>query len=129
MTRASETWVVTRSVVVPVYRNEASLPELLRQLAELYAGSSNPFELVFVVDGSPDNSYAVLKLRLADMPFPSQLIALSRNFGSFAAVRAGMTHARGEFVAILAADLQQPVSSVGQFFAALEAGADIVIAQ
>jgi len=129
MSNTSEGWLVTRSVVVPVYRNEASLPELLRQLAELYAGSSHPFELVFVVDGSPDNSYALLKLRLGGMPFPSQLIALSRNFGSFAAIRAGMTHARGEFVAILAADLQQPVSSITQFFAALEAGADIVIAQ
>src|SRR5678815_500195 len=43
--------------------------------------------------------------------------------------RAGMTHAKGEFVAVLAADLQQPVSSVSQFFSSLERGADIVIAQ
>jgi glycosyltransferase involved in cell wall biosynthesis len=57
------------------------------------------------------------------------LISLSRNFGSFAAIRAGMTHAKGEFVAVLAADLQQPVSSVSQFFSSLERGADIVIAQ
>ena len=92
---------MTRSVVVPVYRNEASLPELLRQLAELCGRSPHPFEVVFVVDGSPDNSYAVLRLHLAGMPFPSQLIALSRNFGSFAAIRAGMTHAKGEFVAVV----------------------------
>ena len=117
------------SVVIPVYRNEPTIPELLRQLAEMYEGSFHPFEVVFVVDGSPDNSYALLKLRLGDMPFPSQLIALSRNFGSFAAIRAGMAHARGEFVAVLVADLQQPVSSVGQFFAALDGGADIVVGQ
>ena len=117
--------MLTRSVVVPVYRNEATLPELLRQLSELYERSSDAFEMVFVVDGSPDNSYAVLKLHLSQMPFPSQLISLSRNFGSFAAIRAGMTHANGEFVAVLAADLQQPVSSVSQFFSALERGADI----
>jgi len=116
-------------VVVPVYRNEATLPELLRQLAELYDHGAHQFEMVFVVDGSPDNSYAVLKLHLGQMPFPSQLISLSRNFGSFAAIRAGMTHANGECVAVLAADLQQPVSSVTQFFTALERGADIVIAQ
>ena len=121
--------MLTRSVVVPVYRNEATLPELLRQLSELYERSSDAFEMVFVVDGSPDNSYAVLKLHLSQMPFPSQLISLSRNFGSFAAIRAGMTHAHGDFVAVLAADLQQPVSSVSQFFEALERGADIVIAQ
>jgi glycosyltransferase involved in cell wall biosynthesis len=120
---------VTRSVVVPVYRNEATLSELLRQISELYDRSSHPFEVVFVIDGSPDNSYALLKLRLGEMPFPSQLISLSRNFGSFAAIRAGMSHARGDFVAVLAADLQQPVSSVSQFFDVLERGADIVIAQ
>jgi polyisoprenyl-phosphate glycosyltransferase len=124
-----ETWLVMRSVVVPVYRNEPTLPELLRQISELYERSTHPFEVVFVVDGSPDNSYALLKLHLHEMPFPSQLIALSRNFGSFAAIRAGMAHAKGEFVALLAADLQQPVSSVAQFFSVLEGGADIVIAQ
>jgi len=121
--------VLTRSVVVPVFRNEATLPELLRQLSELYERGPHPFEMVFVVDGSPDNSYAVLKLHLGEMPFSAQLISLSRNFGSFAAIRAGMTHAKGEFVAVLAADLQQPVSSVSQFFSSLERGADIVIAQ
>jgi polyisoprenyl-phosphate glycosyltransferase len=120
---------VKGSVVVPVYRNEPTLPELLRQLAEVHERSFHPFEVVFVVDGSPDNSYALLKLRLGEMPFPSQLIALSRNFGSFAAIRAGMAQARGEFVAVLAADLQQPVPSVAQFFAVLERGADIVVGQ
>jgi len=118
-----------RSVVVPVYRNEPTLPELLRQISELYERVSQPFEVVFVVDGSPDNSYALLKLHLVEMPFPSQLISLSRNFGSFAAIRAGMVHAKGEFVAVLAADLQQPVASVDEFFSVLERGADIVIGQ
>ena len=61
--------------------------------------------------------------------FPSQLVCLSRNFGSFAAIRAGLTVARGEFIAVLAADLQQPISSVGSFFDALEHGADIVVGQ
>jgi glycosyltransferase involved in cell wall biosynthesis len=116
------------SVVVPVYRNEATLPELLRQLAEV-GREFGAFEAVFVVDGSPDNSYALLKLRLAEMPFPSQLLSLSRNFGSFAAIRAGLEHARGGFIVLLAADLQQPISSLRQFLAELEGGADIVIAQ
>ncbi|HET9361691.1 MAG TPA: glycosyltransferase family 2 protein [Vicinamibacterales bacterium] len=117
------------SVVVPVYRNEATLPELLRQLAvmqEPYAGS---LEVVFVIDGSPDNSHALLKAMLPEMPFSSQLIAFSRNFGSFAAIRAGLAHATGDFAAVLAADLQQPVSSVRQFFDALERGADIAVGQ
>ena len=121
--------VLMRSVVVPVYRNEATLPELLRQIAALYQQRPGSFEVVFVIDGSPDNSYALLKRHLGEMPFPSQLIALSRNFGSFAAIRAGMSHAKGELVAVLAADLQQPVSSVDEFFSVLERGADIVIGQ
>jgi len=120
---------VTRSVVVPVYRNEATLPELLRHIVDLHQQRSDSFEVVFVIDGSPDNSYALLRQRLPEMPFPSQIVSLSRNFGSFAAIRAGLTAAKGEFIAILAADLQQPVSSVGQFFDVLENGADIVVGQ
>ena len=117
------------SIVVPVFRNESTLPELLRQMADLSGERLDAFEAVFVIDGSPDNSYALLKRRLPDMPFPSQLVSLSRNFGSFAAIRAGFAHARGERVAVLAADLQQPVSSIRQLFAALDGGADIAIGQ
>ena len=120
---------MTCSIVVPVFRNEATLPELLRQLAELHAAGTRPFEVVFVVDGSPDNSYALLKLKLPSMPFPSQLVCLSRNFGSFAAIRAGFERAHGEAVGVLAADLQQPVSSIGLLFGAIERGADIAIGQ
>jgi glycosyltransferase involved in cell wall biosynthesis len=117
------------SVVVPVYRNEATLPELLRQLAVMQEPCAGSLEVVFVIDGSPDNSHALLKAMLPDMPFPSQLVVFSRNFGSFAAIRAGLAHATGELVAVLAADLQQPVSSVRQFFDALERGADIAVGQ
>ena len=51
--------------------------------------------------------------------FSSQLIALSRNFGSFSAIRAGLAAAEGELVAVMAADLQEPVSLVRDFFAGL----------
>ena len=72
---------MTRSVVVPVYRNEATLPESAPgNWPSCTTAARIAFEMVFVVDGSPDNSYAVLKLQLARMPFPSQLISLSRNF-------------------------------------------------
>jgi glycosyltransferase involved in cell wall biosynthesis len=120
---------VTYSVVVPVYRNEATLPDLLLQLAELRREYPGEFEVVFVIDGSPDNSHALLKLQLPMTPFASQLIVLSRNFGSFAAVRAGIAAATGDLLAVLAADLQQPVSSVRQMFEVLEHGADIAVGQ
>ena len=107
---------MTRSVVVPVYRNEATLPDLLHQLVELYQQRPDALEVVFVLDGSPDNSYALLRQRLPEMPFSSQIVSRSRNFGSFAAIRAGLSAAKGDVIAILAADLQQPVPSVRQFF-------------
>lgn len=115
-------------MVVPVYGNEESLPELLEQMAALHQRYPD-VEGVFVVDGSPDNSYALLRLRLPAMPFRSTLVSLSRNFGSHAAVRAGMASVNADAFAILAADLQQPVTSVDQFFDALDAGADIVIGE
>jgi glycosyltransferase involved in cell wall biosynthesis len=117
------------SIVVPVYRNEATLPDLLRQLAVLGGELAEPLEVVCVVDGSPDNSYLLLKIELPKMPFRSQLLCLSRNFGSFAAIRAGLAAARGEYIALLAADLQQPVSSVKTFFELLTGGADVAIGQ
>ena len=119
---------MTQSIVIPVFRNEETLPELIRQLEDLHERWA-PFEAIFVVDGSPDQSYALLKRRLPEAAFRSTLLALSRNFGSFAAIRAGFAHARGDRVAVLAADLQQPVSSVPQLMGALERGAEIAIGQ
>jgi polyisoprenyl-phosphate glycosyltransferase len=117
-----------RAVVVPVYGNEESLPDLLRQMAALHQRYPE-VEGVFVVDGSPDNSYALLRTHLPTMPFRSQLLSLSRNFGAHAAIRAGMAAADADSIGILVADLQQPVTSIDQFFEALDAGADIVIGE
>jgi glycosyltransferase involved in cell wall biosynthesis len=74
---------------------------------------------VFVVDGSPDRSYELLHARLPPFPYPTQLIRHSRNFGSFQAVRTGMAAARGEYIAAVAADLQEPVELVARFFTLL----------
>ena len=117
-----------RAVVVPVYGNEASLPDLLEQMDALHNRYPG-FEGIFVVDGSPDNSYASLRTRLPMMAFRSKLVSLSRNFGAHAAIRAGMATADAESIAFLAADLQQPITSIDQFFEALDAGADIVIGE
>ncbi|HZP67911.1 MAG TPA: glycosyltransferase family 2 protein [Rudaea sp.] len=106
------------SLVIPVYRNEGSVPALLdamRALAQRVAG----LEVVFVVDGSPDRSYACLREALPELPFPTQLIAHSRNFGSFAAIRTGLAAARGERFATMAADLQEPIELAEELFARL----------
>jgi glycosyltransferase involved in cell wall biosynthesis len=111
------------SVVVPVYRNEPTLGTLVTRLGELAQGLDAPLEVVFVVDGSPDASLLVLRRLLAEETrFASQLIALSRNYGSFSAVRAGLAVAEGDYVAMTAADLQEPVSLLRDFFAGLATG-------
>lgn len=107
------------SLIIPVYRNEASLPDLLRALGELAAGVVG-LEVVFVVDGSPDRSHAVLHEALPILPFRTQLILLSRNFGSFAAIRAGLHAAQGERFAVMAADLQEPPELAAEFFTRLQ---------
>jgi glycosyltransferase involved in cell wall biosynthesis len=84
-------------------------------------------EAVFVVDGSPDRSHAILQERLPSLPLRSQLLLLSRNFGAFQAVTAGLEAAKGEYVAVIAADLQEPPELILSFFSMLERDdADVV---
>lgn len=116
------------SLVIPVYRNAASLPDLLAAITTLARESPDPFEAVFVVDGSPDDSITILRAALPRLPFATQLVELSRNYGAFAAIREGLRHARGDCYAVMAADLQEPPALVGEFFAALRADrADVVV--
>ena len=73
------------SIVIPIYRNEASIPDLLLILDGISKTLNSALEVVFVVDGSPDESFQRLAAELPNVPFNSKLIALSRNFGSFSA--------------------------------------------
>lgn len=115
------------SLVIPVYRNEANLDRLLAELVKLAARVPGELEVVFVVDGSPDRCLEILRERLPSLPFYTRLLALSRNFGSFAAIAAGLASARGDHLAVMAADLQEPPELVTQFFEILDSGrADIV---
>lgn len=112
---------VTRySLVVPVYRNAGSIEDLLAVCADLDRRLGGQSEVVFVVDGSPDDSLARLQAALPACAFRSTLLVLSRNFGSFAAIREGLAAARGPFYAIMAADLQEPPDLVLRSFRALE---------
>ena len=116
------------SLILPVYRNEESLPDLLTVLTEMNKKLAGKLEVIIVVDGSPDNSYNILRQRLPDMPFASQLLLHSRNYGSFAAIRAGMQVANGDHFAVMAADLQEPPELALEFFHLLEADeADVVV--
>jgi glycosyltransferase involved in cell wall biosynthesis len=109
------------SIIIPVYKNEGSLPTLVQALEER-GRDGVEFEVVFVVDGSPDGSYPFLRKILPGSSFRSQLLLLSRNFGSFSAIRAGLEAAQGEFFAVIAADLQESMSLPFQFLQKLQTG-------
>ncbi|MGV3625170.1 MAG: glycosyltransferase family 2 protein [Archangium sp.] len=116
------------SLVIPVYKNEGSLPELMDECASLHRDLNGELEVVFVVDGSPDACFAWLRENLPKQPFASQLSLHSRNFGSFAAIRTGFEVARGQLLAVMAADLQEPICVARAFFEKLNAGtADVAV--
>jgi polyisoprenyl-phosphate glycosyltransferase len=116
------------SLVIPVYKNSGNIPPLIEAVAELNENLGGDFEVVFVVDGSPDDSYQRLAQALPSAPFRSQLLLLSRNFGSFAAIRAGLEAGQGEHFAVMAADLQEPPELIREFAQKLAVDeADVVI--
>lgn len=110
------------SLVVPVYRNAPSIDDLFNRVAELSARLHHKFEVVLVIDGSPDNSRAVIDAQLESQHINAQVIEHSRNFGSFAAIKTGMHAARGSVIGVMAADLQEPIELVEEFFAHLSTG-------
>lgn len=108
------------SLVIPVYKNEGSIPELISVLKEMDHQLNGKLEVIFVVDGSPDRCYDLLNESLPKAGFDARLILLSRNFGSFAAIRAGLSVATGPIFAVMAADLQEPPELIIEFFHVLE---------
>lgn len=96
------------TLVIPVYKNEGSIPALLNAMTEMDQALGGDLEVVFVVDGSPDRCYELLEAALPKQHWRSKLILLSRNFGSFMAIRTGLEYGEGTRFAVMAADLQEP---------------------
>ena len=120
--------VTPYSLIVPVYGNEDSIHDLLAAVERMNVQLDGRLEAVFVVDGSPDKSAELLQALLPDQTFASRLVLLSRNFGSFAAIRAGLQHATGDVFAVMAADLQEPPELALEFFRLLGADeCDVVV--
>ena len=117
------------TVVVPVYRNEDNVPALLQRLADLHARVPGGIRALLVVDGSPDRSYEHLREGLAAAPYAARLMLLSRNFGSFAAIRAGLAEVETPWMAVMSADLQEPADLFEACFARLRSGeVDLLLA-
>jgi glycosyltransferase involved in cell wall biosynthesis len=116
------------SIVVPVYHNAASLPDLLSRFQELAGkNTADRVEFVFVDDGSGDDSFAVLR-ELARSEPRLRVVKLSRNFGSNAALLAGLSQAHGDVVAAIAADLQDPPELIHDMLAHWRQGRKVVLA-
>jgi polyisoprenyl-phosphate glycosyltransferase len=96
------------SIVVPVYYNEVNLPDTIPRLLGLRDKISCELELIFVDDGSRDHSLETLLKYKSMYPKNIVVVKLSRNFGSFAAVQAGLTKTTGDCVGMISADLQDP---------------------
>ena len=119
---------VKLSVVVPVYYNAESLEELHSRLSRLTdAGNSFDLEIVFVNDGSGDNSFEVIQ-DLAKKDERVIGLNLSRNFGSFNACLAGLTRCTGDCAAIISADLQDPPELLAKMFEKWQNGANTILA-
>lgn len=115
-------------LIIPVYKNEASIPDLLAAVEMLNTDLHKNLLVTFVIDGSPDNCCLILSEKLKSASFKSQLILHSKNFGSFAAIRTGFQYTEAEKYAVMAADLQEPTDLILSFFQKLQPGkADIVI--
>ncbi len=85
--------------MVPLYRSEANLEELFRELGKLSSAIQIAMEVVFVIDGSPDRCGSVLANAAPGFPFGCKVVDLSRNFGAFAAIAAGLRHGSGDYFA------------------------------
>ena len=113
------------SVVVPCYNEQATLPhflpEIMRVADALSARSGVEVELLFVDDGSRDGTLELLR-RAAQADKRVGYLSFSRNFGKEAAIYAGLRHARGDYVALMDADLQHPPAMLDQMLDALKSG-------
>jgi glycosyltransferase involved in cell wall biosynthesis len=117
------------SVVVPVFNEEASIPELHQRLVESLGGREDRVEIVYVDDGSTDRSQGLIEARLGEPAVDVTLVKLSRNFGMEIAMSAGLDHSHGDYVALMHADLQDPPELLPEMLAAARAGADVVYAR
>lgn len=115
------------SIVIPVYFNELNLEDLYADLQKKVLPFLPDYELVFVDDGSQDRSYEIL-LQLAKVDKKIKLVKLSRNFGSHAAILAGLSHCTGDCAMMKAADLQEPSEMILDMFEKWKNGNNVVLA-
>lgn len=116
---------MTCSVIIPVYNEEAVLPETIRRLLAVMDSSGESFELLFINDGSRDRTAEMLCRACEENP-KIRLIDFSRNFGHQTAITAGMDYAAGDCMVIIDGDLQDPPELIPEMIRLWREGSDIV---
>lgn len=118
------------SIVVPVYQNEANLPDTVPKLLALEKKMRGyEIELVLVEDGSSDRSRSILLEMARRYPRQIRLVLLTRNFGQTPAVQAGLQHATGNCVGVISCDLQEPHEKFLEMVQLWEQGANFIIGE
>ncbi len=116
------------SVIIPCYFNQDNVANTYREISKEFEKIQTRFEIVFVDDGSQDNTYGAL-LKLKELhPQNIKIIKLVRNVGSYTAILAGMSKASGDCMAVISADLQDPPELLTQMYAHWQKGLKLVLA-
>lgn len=110
---------VDLSLVIPVKNESGNLPLLFADIVKVMAARPERYEIVFIEDGSTDDSYAVLARLKQQNPGLIRLIKFERNFGKSAALAAGFERARGEYIIIMDADRQNDPVDIPKFLDAV----------
>ena len=117
------------SVVIPIYGNEKNLPITVPYIIEhLELFENYRVEVIMVNDGSPDNSWEVMKKYQSEYPDLIKIASLSRNFGQMACIHAGMDLAKGDVIGVISADMQEPFELFADMLKEWEKGYKIVCA-
>ncbi len=120
--------MVELSVIIPIYNEELNIPTLVTRLRPVLEKIGLPYELVFVNDGSRDSSIQLIK-SLAAADDKVRYIDFSRNFGHQIAVTAGIDLCKGNIIAIIDADLQDPPELIEEMIGLIKQGNEVVYAK
>lgn len=113
------------SVVVPVYNEERTIPELISRLLSVLAGVGRPFEIIAVDDGSRDASFEALSA-CASRDSHVHALRFKRNFGQTAALAAGIEHAHGDTIITIDSDLENDPADIPRILEKIDEGYDVV---
>ncbi|WP_454737850.1 glycosyltransferase [Cupriavidus necator] len=114
------------SVVIPVYNEEDGLQALYDRLYPALDGLGEPYEIIFINDGSVDRSAQILAAQFHKRPDVTRVVLFNGNFGQHMAILAGFEHTRGKIVITLDADLQNPPEEIPRLVETMRAGHDYV---